>query len=469
MTTLAGARSARSRPTSGIGHRSSDLSCGRRPPQASTKGRAFPRAVAFACCLFGVPALCPPAAAQTFTSRGFADARVVFYPQAGPGDPTRLVGDALVRYDPSWKPAPWLRVNGTFDVRIDTHDQVERRWFIDWQDRGVQRPPFSVRRLSGVVARGGLSVEVGKQLIRWGKADVLNPTDRFAPRDFLSVVDDDFLGVTGARAIYESGGTTIDVVWVPRFTPSRIPLFNQRWVVLPPQATNPVIPVVDAGSHFPGGAQTGVRWNRSGAGYEFSLSLYNGYNHLPLIDAGLLPAPLRVQVARVYPQMRMYGSDFALPNRWVTFKGEMGYFTSTSREADQYGIYMLQLERQAGEWLLVGGYAGDFVTRNGAASAPQSGAGVPAPIEVPFAADRGLARAFLARASLSLDVNGSLALQAAVRQSGDGAWLQAQYSRAWGGHVRATVEGNLIRGSAADFIGQFHRNSSVTLALRYSY
>ncbi len=440
--------------------------------------------IVFAWCLVAASGLVSPATAQTFASRGFADARVFLYPQTASNDPTNVVGEALVRYEPSWKPAPWLRVNGAFDARIDTHDQVERRWFIDWEDRGIRRPPFSVRRLSAVVSRGGLNVELGKQFIRWGKADILNPTDRFAPRDFLSVVDNDFLGVVGGRATYESGGSTIDLVFVPHFTPSRIPLLDQRWVTLPSVAGNlpvaqgapadnvaqgfsPVIPIVDAGARFPGGSQVGVRWNQSGAGYEFSLSFYNGFNHLPLVE--IVPALSGVQLVRAYPQMRMYGGDFALPNRWVTLKGEIGYFTSTTPQADEYGIYVLQLERQAGEWSLVGGYAGDFVTRTGVAPAWPSGPGVPAPLVVPFAAERGLARAFLGKASLSLDVASSLAFQAAVRRNGAGTWLQAQYSRAYGGHLRATFEGNLIRGRDDDFLGQYHRNSNVALALRCSF
>ena len=42
--------------------------------------------------------------------------------------------------------------------------------------------------------RGPITVVAGKQFIRWGKADILNPTDRFAPRDFMEVVDNEFLG-----------------------------------------------------------------------------------------------------------------------------------------------------------------------------------------------------------------------------------------------------------------------------------
>ena len=37
------------------------------------------------------------------------------------------------------------------------------------------------------------TIEVGRQLVRWGKADILNPTDRFAPRDFLNVVHNEYL------------------------------------------------------------------------------------------------------------------------------------------------------------------------------------------------------------------------------------------------------------------------------------
>jgi len=422
---------------------------------------------AVAWCLVAGHGAVSPAAAQTFTSRGFVDGRLFLYPQSAPNDPTHEVGEALIRYEPSWKPESWLRVNVAFDARIDTHGQVERRWFLDWQDRGVERPPFSLRRFSAVLSHGPLTVEVGKQFIRWGKADVLNPTDRFAPRDFLSVVDNDFLGVIGVRFTFESGGNTLDAVWVPRFTPSRLPLFDQRWTVFPTEAA--AIPVSDAGSALPRGSQAGVRWNRSGPGYEFSLSVYDGFNHLPLVDVAFLPTPFRLQLTRIYPQMRMYGGDFALPNRWVTVKGEIGYFTSGTQLADEYGIYVVQLERQAGEWSLVGGYAGDFVTRNGVRPATSSISPLLPSTVVPFAAERGLARAFLGRASLTLDASSSLAFQAAVRRNGNGTWLQSQYSRTRGSHLRATLEGNLIRGLDTDFLGQFGRNSNVNLALRYSF
>src|ERR1035438_9555096 len=220
-----------------------------------------------------------PLRAQTFTQRGFVETDLTLYPQTAPGDSGQVVNQWLLRYEPSWKPFPWLKFQGSFDARTDTHNQVDRDWHLDWTDRGLHQPAFSVRRLSARMHQGHWTVELGKQFIRWGKTDILTPTDRFAPRDYLTVVDNDFLGVTGARLTYEAKSDTIDVVFVPLFTPSRSPLLDQRWVV-PPAG----VALGEGTAYYPGGTQQGVRWNHLGTGYEASLSFFDGYNNLPLID-----------------------------------------------------------------------------------------------------------------------------------------------------------------------------------------
>ncbi|MGH9630300.1 MAG: hypothetical protein ACRD7E_18450, partial [Bryobacteraceae bacterium] len=293
----------------------------------------------------------------------------------------------------------------------------------------------------------------GKQFIRWGKADILNPTDRFAPRDFLSVVDTDFLGVTAARLAYESGGNTLEVVWQPRFTPSRTPLLNQRWTVLPEDLSG--LPVDDAGARYPGGSQFGARFNRIGAGWDASVSFFEGHNHLPLFDGTFAPGNSRIHLQRFYPQLRLYGADAAVPLRWFTLKAEAAYFTTTTPQADEYVLYVIQAERQWGEWFLVGGYAGEAVTERNPPFA--------------FAPDRGLARAFLGRASYTIDATRSLAVETAVRQNLDGVWVRFEYSQLFGQHWRATASFTLIRGEAGDFLGQFRRNSHGIIGLRYSF
>ena len=94
------------------------------------------------------------------------------------------------------------------DVKMDSHHQTEREFRFDWQDRSRKRPLLSLRRLSAQYHRAGLTLEAGKQFVRWGRTDIVNPTDRFAPRDFLTVVDNEFLGIEAVRGTYEQGSNT---------------------------------------------------------------------------------------------------------------------------------------------------------------------------------------------------------------------------------------------------------------------
>ena len=391
--------------------------------------------------------------AQSFEQRGFIEDRAVVYPQAAPNDSGRVVDELLFREEASYKFAPWFAVNGSFDARTDSHRQTARDWVVEADDRSTQRPAFSVRRLSASIHRGKLTAEVGRQLIRWGKTDILNPTDRFAPRDYLSsVVDTDFLGVSAARVTYESGGDTVDLVWQPLFTPSRTPLLNQRWTALPQGAAG--VSIVDGGARYPGGSQYGARWNHIGSGYEYSLCFFDGFQNLPSFDAAFTPLTASVALTRTYPDLRLYGGDAAIPLAWLTIKGEAAYFTSSTPGAEEYALYVIQLERQVKEWSFVGGYAGSVVTREAAS-----------PLQ--FAPDRGFAKSFVGRAGLTIDANRSLAIETAVRAGGS--FVRFEYSQLFGQHWRATGGIAWIRGDMADFLGEYRRNSYGSLAIRYSF
>ena len=118
-------------------------------------------------------------------------------------------------------------------------------------------------------------------------------------------------------------------------------------------------------------------------------------------------------------------------------------------------LYVVQVERQTGEWVIVAGYAGDVTTKRRAAFG--------------FAPDRGLARSIVARASYTIDPVRSIAFETAIHQNGNGALAKVEYSQASGPHWRATFSGVGIAGQDDDFLGQYHRNSYLSAALRYSF
>ena len=395
-----------------------------------------------------------PASAQEFTYRGFVQIQSKAYPQTTPQDGRRAGVEALMRVEPAYKPVDWLTLSGSVDARADTFEQVERQWRFDVRDRGPRRPALSLRHAAATIRRGTFTVDAGKQFIRWGKADILNPTDRFAPRDFIEVTNDEFMAVQGLRGRYERGAHSVDLVWVPTFTPSRLPLLGRRWAPVQPQTLGSnAIPDPDAA--FPDRAQYGARWNVLGPGLEFSFSYFDGFNHLPQFTAMAVSDVPLVALRRTYAPLRMGGADAAVPLRWFTMKGEIASMFTTSPAADDVVMYVVQLERQSGELSLVCGYAGEIVVRQRST--------------LDFAPDRGLTRAFLGRAGYTLGAMSDISFEAAVRQNLDGVWLKGQYSKAVGAHWRATLGGAIIGGGRDDFIGQYRRNSHVVATLRYSF
>ena len=391
--------------------------------------------------------------AQNFEQRGFIENQALFYPQDAVNDSGRIVNQDLLRWEGSYKTGDWFKLAASVDARTDSHRQVARTLQFDADDRSILRPALSLRQWSATFHKSFVTAEFGRQFIRWGKTDILTPTDRFAPKDYLSsVVDSDFLGVVAARVTLTHKDDSLDLVWQPWFTPARTPLLNQRWTVPPPEAAT--IPLVDDGASYPGGSQIGTRWNHVTSGYEYSLSYYRGHDYFPLLDAALDPATLRLHAQRFYPEIAMYGGDTAIQLPWVTVKGEAGYFTSSTLGAQDYVLYVVQVERQIKEWSLVGGYAGDAKT--GGTAAPAQ-----------FAPDRGFARSLIGRAALTIDVNRSMTLETAVRAAGS--FLRAEYSQTFGQHWRITPGFAWIRGDMTDFLGEYRRNSYATLAVRYSF
>ena len=100
----------------------------------------------------------------------------------------------------------------------------------------------------------------------------------------------------------------------------------------------------------------------SAPGFEFSLSYFDGFNHLPQFTALPLSGQPLVALQRTYAPLRMAGADAAVPLRWFTVKGEIASLFTTSDDADDVVVYVVQLERQSGELSLVAGYAGEIVT-----------------------------------------------------------------------------------------------------------
>lgn len=383
--------------------------------------------------------------------RGFMEGKGIFFAREAANDSTQAVGDGRLREEAFYKPNRWFQAAGGIDLRANSYDQVENAWRLDVADRRTLRPVASLRRGSVSLTTSRVTIDVGRQFIRWGRADILSPTDRFAPRDFINVLDTEFLPVFGGRAGLHVGSENVEFV-VTRFTPSRLPVLTQRWTVLPPEAEG--LTVLDGGPTYPDRSQRGLRWTHVGS-FELGASYFDGFNHLPNLTPQVDLETGSLTIARSYPRLRTVGFEAAVPTRWFTLKGETAFYDSPDDLNDQYALFVVEIERQAGEWLLDLGYAGEA-------------AGDPKGI-VSFAAERGLARTVIGRASYTVDPRRTLAVEGALRQDGDGFYAKGEFSQAFGQNLRFTISAVGLGGDRRSFLGQFRDNSHIAASLRLSY
>ncbi len=172
-----------------------------------------------------------------------------------------------------------------------------------------------------------LDLTIGRQIISWGTADKINPTDNLNPLDLEDVLD--FGRRRGADALrldyYLSNDWYIEAVAEPFYRPANLPigmyadlLDPQQFIKLPEGLTMAsfsqtlVMPGNTLSSQFVGG----LKVKGFVAGFDFSLSYVYGRDYLPLFDTlemQVLDAQGNVAVDAnfYYPRHHILGADFA--------------------------------------------------------------------------------------------------------------------------------------------------------------
>jgi hypothetical protein len=179
---------------------------------------------------------------------------------------------------------------------------------------------------------GPLDLRLGQQIIVWGRADALNPTNNLTPVDFRirSPLEDDIrLGNAGARAFLRFAPFRLEGVWMPIYLPTELPA-----VTLPQYVSYgaPVFPSLDLKN-----AIEAVRLHLELAAVEMSISYLHGPAPLPGLtltgltltaDANGNPGatPPSVLVSRTAYDQQVLGFDFSTALGDVaTLRGEAAY------------------------------------------------------------------------------------------------------------------------------------------------
>lgn len=205
---------------------------------------------------------------------------------------------------------------------------------------GADRPaPHGrVRELYWRGTFGPLDLRIGRQIIAWGRADGLNPTDNLTPRDFTLLVPEDGeqrRGNDALQASVETGAGVLSAVWLPRGGSHRVPLPRTPQVMYdeadPPRRDG-----------------WALKWDLAGDGIDGSLSYFDGTDPLP--DLALAGAgPDGVQVAVRNHRLRAFGGDLSWVQGRMVWRAEAAWMRSGSAGAADF------VRKRDRLWLVGGG------------------------------------------------------------------------------------------------------------------
>ncbi len=172
-------------------------------------------------------------------------------------------------------------------------------------------------------ALGDWDFRLGRQIIAWGRADRINPTDNLTPHNFKLLVpedDDNRFGALAARVRYSFGDYSVTGIWLPDFRANVLPF--------------PKLADVSYVEDTPGSQRSfATKFERSGKDLDWSLSYYDGFDLNPDISIAST-GPGGVKLLLSHHRYQVLGADMATALGRYGLRAELAYARTQDRAGD---------------------------------------------------------------------------------------------------------------------------------------
>jgi len=174
-----------------------------------------------------------------------------------------------------------------------------------------------------------IDVRFGKQIIAWGKADEMNPTDILNPQNLSNITEDKSIrkiGLTELKADMKLYGFVLTGVWKPEFEPMQISKPGSRWFFFAiPGITSLPQPT------YPENKLENTEWtlklSRTISSFDFSASYFDGWDNIFTPKLAFDPINKKMALDKlIFNRTKMLGADFAGSIASVGIWGECAYF-----------------------------------------------------------------------------------------------------------------------------------------------
>jgi hypothetical protein len=176
-------------------------------------------------------------------------------------------------------------------------------------------------------------IRLGKQQIVWGKADGVFITDIVSPKDLYEFLLPEFdeirIGVVGAKLNYYIGGNTLELVWLPVFTPTNLPKTNSIWspemnFLIPPTidySKEEVKPSLENSELF-------LKYSALTEAIDFELMAGYMWDDDPTMFSTFIPSSSggNLIVTPEHKRISLAGGSFSTTLGPIVFRGEGAYY-----------------------------------------------------------------------------------------------------------------------------------------------
>ncbi len=227
-----------------------------------------------------------------------------------------------------YQPEPGRVTSNSFGLKISLDGSLSDAlcYHLDFRG-GVELLPVSSPRAEGALGEayldaslGSLDLRAGRQVLSWGTADWINPTNVVNPSDGLSAVGQDVgagMGVIAVPAIagtlYSPSGSAVTGVVVLDFVPGKLPPGMEMFE---PEGRP------DA---YPDKLEMGVRGETMIGGFNLYASCFSGRDDLPALWLEVMDPAAPPRPRATYRRMRQFGIAAAgtVGNSAVWFEGAL--------------------------------------------------------------------------------------------------------------------------------------------------
>lgn len=325
---------------------------------------------------------------------------------------------------------------------------------------------WSVRKLTLSRETEDWSTTVGKQEVRWGKADGLPLLDLVNPHDTREFVLGDpnrtRIPLWMANIKRYWGDQSVQLIVSPELRGNRLPDAGSRFYVQPdlPPGLNAQVKATDTPAQVPKNWELGLRWHDQIGSLELNGLVYRGWSNQPVLFTHMI-APTTVQVTPTLVRQTWYGASGDIPVGSVLWRFSMLYTPDEYRNFSQSGASPEQ--RRTGIWRGVLGM--DWTPANWMLSTQLfhfQDKGKPADLASPVGNYLSLlVQKYWMQRRLSTRLFSMMGLDA------HDSWVTAQVRYKLSGNYELALSVDALSGDTDGFFGRFGKQDRVVAEVKY--